>query len=169
MSWQSEAQAVGASQGNERGQIGLQWLKQLEAETRSLCALLENEQAALRKRCLDVIMEVVAEKNLAVARINELLHHMPHQSDLQADFIQALLADLQPEWRAEAQATWKRICHLTARCRQLNEANGSTIAVLQEYNRRSLVLMLNQRRQQLGYRADGQVHTEAGARLLGAI
>ncbi len=167
---QSDPRAVRRDEASdERWQIRLQWLKQLEAETGSLCALLEHEQAALRERCLEVVMDVVTKKNVAVARINDLLDHLPQRFNLQAAAIQALLAELPPERCAEAQAVWARICHLTARCRQLNEANGATIALLQERNRQLLALMFNQRRQQLGYGSDGQVQAEAGERLLGAI
>ncbi|MFN3919499.1 MAG: flagellar export chaperone FlgN [Methylohalobius sp.] len=166
---QSDPRAVSSDEtSDERWQIRLQWLKQLEAETGSLCALLEQEQAALRERCLDVVMDVVARKNSAVARINALLDDLPQQSDLQAAAIQALLTELPPERCAEAQAVWTRIRHWIARCQQLNEANGATIALLQEHNRQLLALVFNQRQQRLGYGADGQVQAETGERLLGA-
>lgn len=165
---QSAPRAVSRGEASdERMQIRLHWLKQLEAETSSLYALLEHEQAALRERYLDGVMEVVARKNSAVARINALLDRLPQPSDLPATAIQALLAELQPEQGAEAQAVWTRIRHLAAQCRQLNEANGATIALLQEHNRQLLALVFN-RRQPLGYGADGQVQVQAGERLLGA-
>ncbi len=147
----------------------LQWLKQLEAETRGLCATLEHEQAALRERRLGVVMDLIAEKNSAVARINDLLERLPRHAGLQVDPVHAFLAQLESEQRAEAQMIWARIGRLAAQCQELNQANGATIALLQEYNRQSLALIFGHRRQQLSYGADGQVQAEVGERLLGAI
>lgn len=153
----------------ERRRIWLQWLQQLETETRSLCATLEREQAALRERRLGVVMDLIAEKNSAVARINDLLERLPRQSGLQAEAMQTLLAGLELDQHAEAQAAWAQLCHFTAQCRQLNEANGATIALLQEYNRQSLALIFGHRLKRLSYGADGQIQAEASERLLGAI
>lgn len=152
---------------DEHRQIRLQWLKQLEAETQSLCVILEHERAVLRERRLDAVVDAVAEKNSAVARIDDLLKRLLGQSVPKQEAVQALLAGLEPDRCAEAQAVWARICRFTARCQELNEANGATIALLQEHNRRSLALLFG--RQRLGYRADGQMQAEADERLLGAI
>ncbi|MBN2701396.1 MAG: flagellar protein FlgN, partial [Methylothermaceae bacterium] len=84
------------------------------------------------------------------------------------DIIPGWLADLASTGPAEIQAVWEEIRHLAWRCRELNESNGATIALLQEYNRKSLELVFGQRRQRVGYGADGQVQAEAGDRLLGA-
>lgn len=167
---QADPEEVCSREGanDEHQQIWLQWLQRLEAETRSLCATLEHEQAALRERRLGVVMDLIAEKNSAVARINELLERLPRQSGVKEEAIQTLLAELELDQHTEAQAAWAQIRHLTAQCRQLNEANGATIALLQEYNRQSLALIFGRRRQRLSYGADGQVQAEAGERLLGA-
>ncbi len=147
----------------------LQWLKQLEADTLSLHGALERERAALRERHLNALLDLVAEKSSVVARINALLEHLPRHSGLQADPVQAFVAELESDQRAEARRIWARICHLAAQCQELNEANGATIALLQEYNCQSLALVFGRRRQRLSYGADGQVQAEVGERLLGAI
>lgn len=144
-------------------QLRLQWLKQLEAEASSLYALLEHEQAALRERRLEAVMDLSAQKNLAAARLDHLLAQLPEGTS-----ILAFLAEVGLDRHAEAQAAWTRVCHLAAQCRQLNEANGATIAVLQEHNRQLLAMLLGQNLQRFSYSADGQLQTEMQGRLLGA-
>ncbi|GAB6067187.1 hypothetical protein JCM13664_05050 [Methylothermus subterraneus] len=147
----------------------LQWLKRLEAETQNLGRVLEGEQAALKERNMGTLPEWVAEKNAAVDRINALLERLPqHSGRPQPSFtMQALIAELEGGRQAEAYALWRRIRRNTARCRQLNEANGAIIAVLQEHNRQLLGLLCNQP-PQLGYGADGRLVQADALRLLGA-
>ncbi len=118
-------------------------LEQLEAQTRALLLTLEREREALKGRQFATLLELVAEKHAAVAKI------------------EALFANCAAE---VSQERWGRICQLAAQCRELNEANGAAIALLYEHNRQALALLLEQK--PLAYRPDGRIHAEAGGKSL---
>jgi flagellar biosynthesis/type III secretory pathway chaperone len=126
-------------------------LEQLEVEAHNLQAILERERHALKERDFGALLAWVAEKEAAVARLEELLKPLLEV----------------PAWREDP--AWTRICRLAARCQELNEANGAAIALLQEHNRQALALVFARSRKLLSYGADGQVQVEAGERWLGAI
>ncbi|WP_022949433.1 flagella synthesis protein FlgN [Methylohalobius crimeensis] len=152
---------------NELHPASVEALQELEAETRHLYAVLIRERAVLRDRQWEKVLESTAEKTASLARVDDLwerLTGLPASKDIIPDW----LADLTSTGPAEIQAVWAEIRHLARRCRELNESNGATIALLQEYNRKSLELVFGQRRQRVGYGADGQVQAEVGDRLLGA-
>ncbi|GAB4365217.1 MAG: hypothetical protein Kow0060_22560 [Methylohalobius crimeensis] len=152
---------------NELRPASVETLKELEAETRHLHAVLIRERAVLRDRQWEAVLELTAEKTASLARVDDLWGRLTGQPDGK-DIIPGWLADLTSTGPAEIQAVWEEIRRLARRCREMNESNGATIALLQEYNRKSLELVFGQRRQRVGYGADGQVQAEAGDRLLGA-
>ncbi|WP_317705298.1 flagellar protein FlgN [Methylomarinovum caldicuralii] len=130
-------------------------------------SLLEQEGEALRNRQLAELSLLAREKQETVARIDERLGQLPAVPGPKEAAIEQLFETLDLREVGEVQRVWVRVKETTARCRELNEVNGAMIALLNEQTRRSLGILLGQRFQQLCYRADGQSHTEAEARLLG--
>ncbi len=152
---------------DERQQGFLAWLGQLEAEVRQMHDLLIQEAEALQARRLDELTALAGAKQETAARIDARLDQLPATSEPKETVIEQLFEALKLRDVADAWQCWERIRETTVRCRQLNEANGAMIALLNEQTRQALGVLFGHRRQQVGYGADGRSRTESGARLLG--
>lgn len=152
---------------DERQRGFLAWLSQLEADVQQMQTLLEQENEALRSRRVDELSLLAQVKQETAVRIDERLSQLPAASGPKEAMIEQLLEALKLHKVPEAWNLWERVRSTTARCRELNEANGATIALLHEQIRQAMGILFGHRRQPVCYGADGQSHTESGARLLG--
>jgi len=150
---------------NDRQRVFVTWLNRLEEETGRLHALLERESRVLRERKMDLLQELVGEKNERVERIEALLAQAPVQAGAEEGRVEGLICDLKLQDTPVA-GKWRRLRRRMEECRMLNEANGATIALLQEHNNRALVLLFGQRRDRVCYGADGRGLSDGGERLL---
>ncbi|BCX87687.1 flagella synthesis protein FlgN [Methylomarinovum tepidoasis] len=152
---------------DERQQGFLAWLGRLEADIQQMQSLLEQECEVLRTRRLDELSSLAQAKQETVVRIDERLGQLPTASGPKETVIEQLFEALKLRGVPDAWGVWDRIRTATARCRELNEANGAMIALLNEQTRQALGILFGQRHQPVCYGADGQSRTESGARLLG--
>ncbi|GEM_PF-3043244 len=144
------------------------WLQQLSAETQRLQLLLEQERTALEARQAEALVSLSEEKGKTVTRMNELMLQLSGSAKVGEDFIQNILDALGLDEDSEVARQWREIRQMTSRCREMNEANGALISLLQESNRQIMSLFFGQRREQIDYGADGQARVNGDARLLGA-
>ncbi len=150
---------------SDRASLLIQWLRQLHQSVAQLLDLLEQERECLQASNLEALVLVVDDKHAVVARIDQLMAQLSVRNQpLESVMEQSLAALSDPE----ADSLWQNIKDVIQRCRQLNEANGARIALLQEHNQQSLALLFGQRRQLVGYSADGRSQREDQNRLIGA-
>ncbi len=144
------------------------WLQQLSTETQRLQMLLARERTALEARQAEAMVSLSEEKGKTVTRINELMLQLSGSAKVGEDFIQNIFDALGIDENAKVARQWQEIRQMAYRCREMNEANGALIALMQESNRQIMSLFFGQRREQIDYGADGQTRANGDARLLGA-
>jgi len=152
---------------DERQQAFLGWLERLRAESHRLLSILEQERQVLRERDSQALLQVTKAKAAAVSKIDALLSQLPPSQDSKEVTVERLLQTLRLHGVGKAEALWREVRSLAQHCRELNEANGAMIALLQEQVRQALTVLFGHRRQQVCYTADGRSQIQPGERLLG--
>ncbi len=150
---------------NERQSAFLDWLSRLLDETSRLQRVLEQERDVLLESKLESLQMLVEEKNTLVDRIESLLVQLPGNAEQKEDVLGEMIRALKLE-DSQVVGLWQEVKRRMGECRTLNESNGATISLLQEYNQQALVLLFGHRRDRVCYGADGQSRSGDSDRLL---